>query len=147
MEERALQHINVALWFAQTIKQRLCIGLYNPTFRIFPKEFRFFSETPLAKAQEVLPSFHLFTLVRKGTAMETESILSRPTRTGEDMTVESANPPLLPSVAPLRCDLRPSPGEAFIQPTKRRERYACTGVVAHLTVLWLLVGYNIAQLY
>ncbi len=106
------------------------------------------AETPRHKCAGVLPSFHLFTLVRKGISMETERILCRPTLTVQDVTVDSARKPTLPSVTTPRCDLRPSPGAAAAkQPTKRRERCACTGVVAHLTVLRLLIGYNIAHLF
>ncbi len=77
--------------------------------------------------------------------METERTLSRPTLTVQDMTVDSAKPPILPSVATPRCDLRPSPGTAVLQPTKRRERCACTGAIARLTALQLLVRTSILQ--
>jgi hypothetical protein len=77
--------------------------------------------------------------------METDRTLSRPTQTVQDMTVDSAKKPILPSVTTLHCGLRPSPGTTAMQPTQRRERYACTGVVAHLTVLRLLVRTSILR--
>src|SRR5260370_8973563 len=57
--------------------------------------------------------------------METDRTLSRPTLTVQDMTVDSAQKPILPSVDTSRCGLRPSPGTADVQPTKRRERFSC----------------------
>ncbi len=42
--------------------------------------------------------------------METNRTLSRPTPTVQDMTVDSAQKPILPSVDTPRYDLRPSPG-------------------------------------
>ncbi len=74
--------------------------------------------------------------------METNRTLSRPTLTVQDMTVDSALKPTLPLVDTPRCDLRPSPGTAFL-PTKRRERFSCTGTIARLTVLWSLVRTSI----
>jgi len=82
-------------------------------------------ETPRSQDTGVLLSFHLFTLFRKGTSMETDRTLSRPTLTVQDMTVDSAQKPILPSVDTSRCGLRPSPGTADVQPTKRRERFSC----------------------
>ncbi len=64
------------------------------------------------RMQGVLPSFHLFTLFKRGTLMETNRTLSRRALTVQDMTVASALQPSLPPVATLRCDLRPSPGTA-----------------------------------
>ena len=75
-------------------------------------------------------------------SMETNRTLSRPTLTVQDMTVDSALKPTLPLVDIPRCDLRPSPGTAFL-PTKRRERFSCTGTIARLTVLWSLVRTSI----
>ncbi len=66
----------------------------------------------MAKAKGVLPSFQLFALLQGGTSLETERTLSRPTLTVQDMTVDSAGKPILPSVDTLHCDLRPSPGTA-----------------------------------
>ena len=44
--------------------------------------------------------------------MQTDRTLSRSTLTVQDMTVNEAMKPILPSIDTLRCDLRPSPGTA-----------------------------------
>jgi hypothetical protein len=58
----------------------------------------------------VVPPLH--TLFGKGTLVETNKTLSRPTLTVQDMTVDEAIQPILPLVDTPRCDLRPSPGTA-----------------------------------
>jgi len=58
--------------------------------------------------------------------METNRTLSRSTLTVQDMTVDSATEPILPSIDTPRCDLRPTPGTPAVQSTKRRERFSCT---------------------
>src|SRR5437868_14449248 len=53
-------------------------------------------------------------------------LLSRPTRTVQDMTVESAHPPLLPLVHPLASDSRPAPDAApHRERSQRSPRVAC----------------------
>jgi len=104
-----------------------------------------FSETPYGLSRGVLPSFQLFTPVRKGTSLKTDRTLSRRARTVQDMTVDSAKQPILPPVNTLRCDLRPSPGTTAWQPTKRRERFSRPGV-HRLTVLWSLVRTSVSWL-
>lgn len=42
--------------------------------------------------------------------METNKTLSRSTLTVQDVTVDEAMKPILPSIDTPRCDLRPSPG-------------------------------------
>ncbi len=44
--------------------------------------------------------------------MQTDRTLSRSTLTVQDMTVNEAMKPILPSIDTPRCDLRPSPGTA-----------------------------------
>ena len=61
--------------------------------------------------------------------MQTNRTLSRPTLTVQDVTVDEARSPILPLVDTPRCDLRPSPSTALL-PTKRRERFSCTGAEA-----------------
>ena len=62
------------------------------------------------------------------------------------MTVDSATKPILPSIDTPHCDLRPTPGTAAMQPTKRSGRAACPGVASHLTVLWPRCTTSIAQI-
>jgi len=83
-------------------------------------------------------------LLKGAASLETNRTLSRSTLTVQDMTVDSAIKPILPSIDTPRCDLRPTPGTA-LQPTKRRERFSCPGVY-RLTVLRSLVTTIVSRL-
>ncbi len=102
------------------------------------------AETPWPQGAGVLPSFQL-SLPCDRASSETKRTLSRPTLTVEAHDRGECQKRPLPSVDTPRCDLRPSPGTAALQPTKRRERFSCPGV-HRLTVLWSLVRTSILLL-
>src|SRR5260221_831238 len=97
------------------------------------------TETPRHKCAGVLTSFHLFTLFRKGTSMETERTLSRPTLTVQDMTVDEAVKPILPLVDTPRCELAPISRHRYLRSQRREEKgFPALGVL-RLTALQNLV--------
>ena len=53
----------------------------------------------------VVPTLH--TLLGRGTLLETNKTLSRSTLTVQDMTVDEAIQPILPSIDTPRCELAP----------------------------------------
>src|SRR6266480_4743346 len=78
------------------------------------------AETPWPQGAGVLPSFQL-SLPCDRAESATKRTLSRPTLTVEAHDRGECQKRPLPSVDTPRCDLRPSPGTAALQPTKRRE--------------------------
>ena len=74
-------------------------------------------------------------------------LLSRPALTVQDVTVESANPPLLPPVSTLASDSRPAPDAApLLERSKRSPRGACDFRRNSLAVLRLLVSTSVPEI-
>src|SRR5438552_12300476 len=69
------------------------------------------TETPLNTSRGFLLSFQLFTLVRKGTSLETNKTF-KPTNSGVEDIRASEQTARLSFVDTLACDLRPSPDAA-----------------------------------
>ena len=68
----------------------------------------------------IVPTLH--TLFGKGTLLEINRTSSRSTLTVQDMTVDKAIQPILPSIATPRCELAPISRHCYARSQRREER-------------------------